>query len=73
MCLPEARSISGDANKMADVLSRSFNATSGYLFSDIQLLSHFQTNFPLPQNRSWKIVTLHPEDISKVVSTLRGQ
>ena len=52
MCLPEALIASGNANKMSDVSSRSFNAASGYLFSDIQLLSHFQTNFPLPQNRS---------------------
>ena len=73
MCLPEALSVSGDANKMADVASRSFNADSGYLFSNTQLLSYFSSHFPLPQNRSWKVVTLLPEDISKVVSTLRGQ
>ena len=71
MCIPEALSFSGDANKMADVLLRSFNADSRYFFSDIELLSHFETNFTLPQNQSWKIVTLHPKDISKVVSTLQ--
>ena len=58
---------------MADVSSRSFNAASGYVLSDDELLSHFNENFPLPQNRSWKLVTLPPEDTSKVLSTLRGE
>lgn len=73
MCLPEAFSVEGEENKMADVASRSFNSSSGYVFSDAELLTHFNANFPLPQNRSWKVVTLLPEDISKVVSTLRGE
>ena len=73
MCLPEAFSIEGKQNDMADVSSRSFNAASGYLFTDAELLTHFNANFPLPQNRSWRVVTLPQEDISKVVSTLRGQ
>ena len=73
MCLPEAFSIEGDKNAMADCASRSFNADSGYLFDDDQLLTHFNANFPLPQNRSWRIVTPRPEDISKVLSTLRGE
>ena len=73
MCLPEALSISGEANKMADVSSRSHNASSGYLFTDDELLTHFAKNFPLSQDRSWKLVTLTPESISKIVSTLRGQ
>lgn len=73
MCLPEAVSIQGKQNDMADVASRSFSAASGYMFSDAELLTHFNSHFPLPQNRSWRVVTLPPEDISKVVSTLRGQ
>lgn len=73
MCLPEALSVPGDANKMADVGSRSFSAESGFLFSNAELLSYFSTHFSLPQNRSWRVVTLPPADISKVVSTLRGQ
>ena len=72
MCLPAALSVAGDDNKMADVASRSFNAASGYLFSDAELLTHFAANFPL-QNRSWRVVTLPHEDILKVVSTLRGK
>ena len=73
MCLPEALSIAGEANEMADVAPRSHNAKSGYLFNDHQLLTHFANNFPLPQNHSWKIVTLTQGHISKVVSTLRGE
>ncbi|KAL7543039.1 hypothetical protein ACHAXR_012341 [Thalassiosira sp. AJA248-18] len=73
MCLPQTLSVPGEANEMADVSLRSFNANSGYLFNDDKLLTHFETHFPLPQNRSWKIVTLPPEDVSKVLSTLRGQ
>ncbi|KAL7523271.1 hypothetical protein ACHAXR_000103, partial [Thalassiosira sp. AJA248-18] len=73
MCLPQTLSVPGKGNDMGDVSSRSFNAASGYLFTDNELLTHFATNFPLPQNRSWKIVTLPPEDVSKVLSTLRGQ
>ena len=45
MCLPQALSVSGNANRMVDVLSRSFNVASGYLFSGIELLSHFETIF----------------------------
>ena len=73
MCLPGALSIAGEANAMADVTSRSFALRSGFLLSDAALLSHFHKHFPLPQKRCWKIVTLPPEDISKVVSTLRGE
>ena len=58
---------------MADCASRSFNAASGYLFDDDELLTHFNAIYPLPQNRSWKIVTPRQEDISKVLSTLRGE
>ena len=73
MCLPEALSVEGEANEMADVASRSFNVASGYLYTDAQLLTHFEQHFPLPQNRSWRVVTLSTEDVSKVISTLRGQ
>ena len=50
MCLLEALGTS-NANKMVDVMIRSFNAKSGCLFSNNELLSHFRSNFPLPQNR----------------------
>ena len=73
MCLPEAFSIEGKQNDMADVSSPSFHLQSGFLFTDAELLTHFNVHFPLPQNRSWRIVTLPREDICKVVSTLRGQ
>jgi hypothetical protein len=73
MCLPGALSIAGTLNEMADVSSRSFAAASGFLMDDAALLAHFHSQFPLPQNRRWKIVTLPPEDILSVVSTLRGQ
>ena len=73
MCLPEVFSIQGKKNDMADCASRSFNVDSGYLFIDEQLLTHFNTHYPLPQNHSWRIVTPRREDISKVLSTLRGE
>lgn len=73
MCLTMAESIAGDDNPMADVASRSFSAASKYDFSDNQLLTHFEAHFPLPQNHSWKLVTLPPEDISQVISILRGE
>ena len=73
MCLPSALSVPGKSNDMADVTSRSFRAESGTVMSDNELLAHFDAHFPLPQSRSWKIVTLDPAHISIVVSTLRGK
>ena len=73
MCTPTALSVAGDANGMADTSSRSMNERSGYLLSDNELLTHFSKNFPLPQNRCWRIVNLPTESISSVVSTLRGK
>ena len=67
MCMPTALSVEGEKNTMADVSSRSFNAASGCVFTDDELLTHFNSKFPVPQNRSWKIVTLPPEDICKVL------
>jgi len=43
MCLPEAISVESKANKMAEVASRSFSADSGFLFSDSDLLTHFDS------------------------------
>ena len=73
MCLLGALSVSGEANKMADIASCSFCLDSGLVLSNPALLAHFNAHFPLPQNRSWKIVTSPPEAISKVFSTLRGE
>ena len=64
--MPEALSVVGEENPMADAASRSL------LVSDADLVAKFNQNYPLSQNRSWKLVTLPPEAISKVVSTLRG-
>lgn len=56
-----------------DASSRStMSAQSGFLFTNDDLLLHFNLNFLLPQNHCWTVVTLPKEDISKVVSTLRG-
>ena len=73
MGLPRAFHIAGERNEMADVSSRSFSAASGYDMTDVQRLAHFDNRFPLPQSRSWRIVTLPSEDTSKVFSTLRGE
>ena len=73
MGLPQALSVKGVKNEMADVASRSYCAASGFVLSDATLLTHFDAHFPLPQNRSWRTVTLPPGDISKVFSTLRGE
>jgi hypothetical protein len=73
MGLPQALSVQGVQNEMADVASRSFCAASGFVLSNASLLTHFDAHFPLPQNRSWKTVTLPQRDISKVFSTLRGE
>ena len=73
MCLPSALSVPGASNDMADVASRSFRRESGAVMTDDELLSHFASHFPLPQSRSWRIVTLDRARISRVVSTLRGE
>ena len=73
VCLLEAFGIEGKQNDMADVASQSFNLTRDFLFSDSELLTHINVHYPLPQNRSWRLVTLPHKDICKAVSMLQGQ
>jgi hypothetical protein len=61
-------SIAGRDNEMADVASRSFHIVCNALF-----LTHFASQFPLPQSQSWTLVPLTPEKILLMISTLAGQ
>ena len=51
----------------------SFSTNSGMVLSNHNVLNHFAVHFSLPQKRAWKIVTLEPAAILKVVLMLRGQ
>ncbi len=61
-------SVAGKKNQMADVASRSF-----HILDDGAFLTLFQTTFPLPQQQSWTIAPLTPEQICNVISTLGGK
>ena len=63
--------IAGLDNDMADISSRSFK--KGYaLKPNISLQSHFNSKFPLPQNKSWQEFHIPSDISSRVISCVRG-
>ena len=69
-------SIAGANNRMADLASRSFRATGSkgnYDLTDEQLLTKFNSKFPLSQDASWKMHTLSTKLCSRVFSELRHE
>ena len=64
--------IIGDDNEMADVPSRAFNDGK---FAEVHsdLISYFNTHFPLPQNASWKEFQVPKSLSAPVISCLRGE
>ena len=64
--------IAGEANTMADVISRAFR--TGKFFSAAQNLpTYFDATFPLQQNASWTACPLSTDQISFVTRCLRGE
>ena len=63
--------IAGEDNIMADIISRAFKM--GKLFSaSNDLVSYFNTRFPLMQNESWHKCQVLRDLISCVIACLRG-
>ena len=57
---------------MADVISRAFK--DGKFFTATNnLLTYFDTHFPLPQKKSWQECHLPDALVSRVISCLRGE
>ena len=67
-------SIAGEDNDMADKSSRSFGS-KGNAFDDIHqsLTDFFNSNYPLPQNHSWKEFVIPSDLFSRVMSCVRGE
>ena len=64
--------IEGANNAMADVSSRAFK-NGAYFAAHANLVDYFNTNFPLPQRKSW-IEYKVPKKLSwRVISCLRGE
>ena len=64
--------IQGIDNVMADVLSRAFKQ-GAYFHAQANLVSYFNSHYPLPQNKSWTEFTV-PKKLSwRVISCLRGE
>jgi hypothetical protein len=65
-------SIAGDDNDMADIVSRAFK-NGKYFEAENNLLTYFNSHFPLPQNASWQECRIPKEWISRVIACLRGE
>ena len=64
--------IAGENNTMADIVSRAFK--DGKFFSaKSNLVTYFNTHFPLSQDVSWKEFNLPKEVVLPVISCLRGE
>jgi len=68
--------VPGDDNTMSDIASRPTKAKQ--LFnrctdSDRDFLSAFASEFPLPENQVWRLVTIQDWIISNIFETLRGK
>lgn len=68
-------SIAGANNKMADLASRSFRkgGRGNYELNDAEFLTKFNSSFPLSQDASWQMHTLHTKLSSLVFAELRLQ
>ena len=64
--------IAGVNNTLTDIPSRSFGSEPKWLCkTDHDLLTLFNTTFPLPQQASWTVYQLSSEIATKVISILR--
>jgi hypothetical protein len=78
---PELVSVAGVDNALADIPSRiteywkppPHDSNPERAPSDDEFLTFFNTTFPLPQTKSWRVVTPDPVTLSNVISTLRGK
>ena len=66
--------VAGDANAMTDIPSRSFGDPSKWFCeTDIELLSLYTREFPLPPQLSWNVYRINTRISSRIVSILRMQ
>jgi hypothetical protein len=66
--------IPGERNRMTDIPSRSFGSEpKWHCTSDSELLTLFNAEFPLPNQKSWTVFRLSQEIFTKVLSVLRMQ
>jgi len=66
--------IKGDHNSITDIPSRSFGSKPEWHFkSDEELLTFFNTTFPLPQQNSWTVFQISTRLSTKVISLLLTQ
>jgi hypothetical protein len=64
--------IEGVRNKIADRPSRSFGSNPTWTCtSDAELLTLFNTHFPLPQQQSWTVYRLNCAAVTRVTSILQ--
>ena len=64
--------IAGDQNAMTDIPSRSFGSKPKWHFhTDLDLLTFFNNNFPLPQKNSWTVCQPTSAIAMRVISVLR--
>ena len=64
--------VAGEDNTMADIPSRAFKEGK-YFKAANDIVTYFNTHFPLPQNLSWKEYVVKPKLASRVISCLRGE
>ena len=64
--------IAGENNDMADIVSRAFKNGKYFDASD-NLISYFNSHFPLPQQKSWMECILPQRLVSRVIACLRGE
>ena len=64
--------IAGEENDMADMVSRAFK-NGQYFHAKNNLTQYFNSNFPLPQRKSWREFQIPKELVSRVISCLRGE
>ena len=66
--------IAGSRNQMTDIPSRSFGSEpKWHCHSDNQLLTLFNSLFPLPNKNSWTVFQLSNDISTKLISVLRMQ
>jgi hypothetical protein len=64
--------IAGEDNDMADIVSRSFQGGKFFKHNS-DIVSYFDSKFPLPKPNSWREFRIPPRLISLVISSLRGK
>ena len=64
--------IVGEKNIMADIISRAFKEGK-YFHAHANLTTHLNSNFPLPQGKSWTQCILPSKLVLQMISCLRGE